>query len=296
MNISEEKRNEIIVYEGFLRRASSLPLPFLLKGSFVTRQYFSNPGDRIPNDLDWLYMNPLTGKDETAKALDEWMIQVTETVENDGVQFKSFRENAFWRMIDYAMDDDFPTVNTDLACSLDGVSLYPCQIDVSYNLPVDAPPVPLLYTPLRGKPFTIPYTVPLALQVSWKLHQSLVRTRFKDLFDLMHLVVHADFTPEVLQQSLQALVKECAKDRTNPARLQYLLNGSWDALFHMKEDSPWIMWRYRTAQLPFDDRAESITNPDKLPKSLADFKLQFEDALLTAGFYDLDLRTLHRLK
>jgi hypothetical protein len=40
---------------------------------------------------------------------------VTELDLDDGVMFRSFRENAFWRYIDYAMADDFPTVNTDIA-------------------------------------------------------------------------------------------------------------------------------------------------------------------------------------
>ena len=91
--------------------------------------------------MDWLYLNPLNSKEDAVKALDEWMIAVSETFEMDGVHFRSFRENAFWRGIDYAMADDFPTVNTDLDGSLDGGPEYQYSIDVSYNLPVDVPPV-----------------------------------------------------------------------------------------------------------------------------------------------------------
>jgi hypothetical protein len=268
----------------------------MLKGSYVTRQYFSNPEDRIPGDMDWLYLNPLNDKEEAARLLNEWMINVSELNENDGVQFRSFRENAFWRGIDYAMADDFPTVNTDLRGWLDGEQANEYPIDVSYNLPVDVPPVPLLYTPLRGKPFTIPYTVPLVLQVSWKLHQTLVRPRFKDLFDLKHLVTHPAFTKEVLQQSLQALVKECAKDKQDPARLQYLLNGNWRYLFHTNDDIAWDSWRHIKEAYGWKwNEAERITDLKNLPTGLTEFKEQFKEAFMTAGFYDIDLRTLHRL-
>lgn len=293
MNIYDEAiRAEIIVYEGLLRRAASLDLPFMLKGSYVTRQYFPNPEDRIPGDIDWLYLNPLNSKEDAVKALDEWMIAVTEAFEMDGVHFRSFRENAFWRMIDYAMDDDFPTVNTDLDASLDGGPVREYSIDVSYNLPVDVPPVPLVYTPLQGKPFTIPYTVPLALQVAWKLHQTLVRPRFKDLFDLKHLVVHPAFTKEVLQQSLQALVKECAKDKHDPAKLEYLLNGKWSYFFSETDTKAWDNWRHpRTAYSWTIHEAEQITDVKNLPTGLTEFKEQIKEAFMIAGFYDVDLKT-----
>jgi hypothetical protein len=290
MSIFEDRREMIIVYEGFLRRAASLDFPVMLKGSYVTRQYFPNPDNRIPGDMDWLYLHPLNSKEDAAKALDEWMIAVSETFEMDGVHFRSFRENAFWRGIDYAMADDFPTVNTDLDASLDGGPVYQYSIDVSYNLPVDVPPVPLLYTPLRGEPFTIPYTVPLALQVSWKLHQTLVRPRFKDLFDLKYLVVHPHFTKDVLQQSLQALVKECAKDKHDPAALEYLLNGKWNYFFSETDDKAWNYWR-----LPRNDFAGFAAyeaNVKDLPLTLAEFKEQFKEAFTIAGFYDVDLKTL----
>jgi hypothetical protein len=296
MSMNEAKRNSMIVYEGLLRRAASLGLPFMLKGSYVTRQYFPNPEDRIPHDVDWLYLNPIDSKEDAAKAFDEWMIAVSEAFEMDGVHFRSFRENAFWRGIDYAMADDFPTVNTDLDASLDGGPVYQYSIDVSYNLPVDAPPVPLVYTPLRGKPFTIPYTVPLALQVAWKLHQTLVRPRFKDLFDLKYLVVHPVFTKEVLLQSLQALVKECAKDKHDPAGLEYLLNGKWSYFFNETDGKAWDDWRHpRTSYGWTWTAAESYTDIKNLPTELTEFKEQVKEAFKLAGFYDIDPRALHKL-
>lgn len=50
---------ELLAYEAFIRRASELGLPFMLKGSYVTRQYFTDPALRTPHDLDWVYMLPI---------------------------------------------------------------------------------------------------------------------------------------------------------------------------------------------------------------------------------------------
>lgn len=119
MPIPEEKIVAMLAYEAFLRRASRVNLPFMLKGSYVTRQYFMNPEERIPNDLDWVYLHPIAHIEEARSIFDDWVIKVTEMYERDGVQFQSFKENAFWRMLDYAMADDFPTINTDLKCWVD---------------------------------------------------------------------------------------------------------------------------------------------------------------------------------
>ena len=68
---------------------------------------------------------------------------MTELPADDKVQFQSFREDDFWRRIDYAMHEDFPTGNTSLYCWVDGkrtwISLY-----LTFNLPMAAPSVPLL--------------------------------------------------------------------------------------------------------------------------------------------------------
>jgi hypothetical protein len=113
-------RIKMLAHEAFIRRAAALDAPFMLKGSYVTRQYFENPTDRIPADLDWNYLGILSNVDDARRTFDAWITAVTESNLDDGVRFRSFKENPFWRMIDYAMSDDFPTVNTDLMCWIDG--------------------------------------------------------------------------------------------------------------------------------------------------------------------------------
>lgn len=276
----------MLAYESFIRRASEVNMPFMLKGSYVTRQYFPNPADRKPGDLDWLYLERLNDPAISRDLFTKWATLVTELGTNDGVEFTSFSENAFWRMIDYAMHDDFPTVNTDLACWVDEDEIHSLPLDISFNLPVDFPPVPLVYRPLRGEPFIIPYTAPLCLQVSWKIHQTLVRPRFKDLFDLIHLLRHSSFTPETLDQSLKALVRECNADSIALYRFQYFLQGDLDRLFDGSISALWDYWRHQidSGSRQYYETAEDITKAAKLPYNLSEFLVIFYTALIHAGF------------
>lgn len=280
---------EMIAYEGFIRRASEVNFPFMLKGSYVTRQYFANPTDRLPNDLDWVYLHTLTNVEDARKTFDEWVIQVTETYEKDGIRFQSFKENAFWRMIDYAMADDFPTINTDLKCWVDEEEFDWFALDISFNLEVEAPPIPLLYQPLRGEPFTIPQTVPLSLQVAWKLHQTLVRPRFKDIFDLTHLLQHPDFNAKALEQTLKALTNECKADNVDVHSIQYMIDGNLQPLFKdVDSNAMWDFWRFGKSKngltyLQVYEKAEHITDAEKLPSHLSEFIEQFQSALSKAG-------------
>ena len=281
---------EILAYEAFIRRAAELDLPFMLKGSYVTRQYFENPADRIPYDLDWVYMERVENADEAQTLFNDWATRATELWQNDGVVFRSFRENAFWRMIEYAMADDFPTVNTDLLCWVNKEKFEDFSMDVSFNLPMDVPSVPLFYNPLQGEPFIILNTTPLSLQVAWKLHQSLTRLRFKDLFDLLHLLKHPDFDEAARRQTMYALKKECRADNTDITRLQWLVAGNLQPLHpDPTADAGWQYWRHGRKQndsyyFDYAERAEHITNPNALPETLADFQQQIREAFSKAGF------------
>ena len=46
--------NQLVVdsVEAFMKRASELDMPFMVKGSIITRQYFPNPEMRKVADLD----------------------------------------------------------------------------------------------------------------------------------------------------------------------------------------------------------------------------------------------------
>lgn len=287
----------MLAYESFIRRAAQLGMPFMLKGSYVTRQYFPDPTQRIPADLDWLYLEKLNDPETSRSIFSEWVRLITEIKTNDGVAFMSFSENGAWSLIDYAMHDDFPTTYTELACRVDKDEIHSLEIDISFNLPVDFPPIPLLYKPLRGEPFIIPYTVPLCLQVSWKIHQTLVRPRFKDLFDLTYLLEHISFSEETLNQSIEALVYEANKDHIDLIRFYHFLAGHMDVLFGERShamferdiQSEWEIWRNKRSSVLTEQRlsidcAEQLTDVNKLPYSLPEFLDNFYVVLNHAGF------------
>lgn len=291
MTTIDNKQKLILAQEAFIRRASIIAMPFMLKGSFVTRQYFKNPNDRIPADLDWVYLEKLNSETDARQVFNKWATLITALELDDNVEFVSFKENEFWRMIDYAMADDFPTVNTDIDCFVYGKNCSFC-VDISFNLAIEQPPISLMYQPLSGKQFVIQHTVPLCLQVSWKIHQTLVRPRFKDIFDLMYLVQHESFNSETLELSFQALLNECKADNVDLNKLKFFLNYEFNKLFSdysMKEC--WDFWRHGVKKnkymggVYYYDNASDIINPDLLlPKELNVFLTRFENILSQKGF------------
>ncbi len=289
MELTEQQQMAMLAYESFIRRASEINMPFMLKGSYVTRQYFPEDIVRIPADLDWVYINPIDELNTANNIFSRWVTLATELETDDNVVFRSFKENAFWRMMDYAMADDFPTVNTDILCWVNGTP-FEFDLDISFNLDIPGGAASLEYQPLSGPRFPVPYTAPLHLQVAWKIHQTLVRPRMKDLFDLMYLVKHPDFNRETLHQSFEALLKECIADEVNLAQLASFLNYQLAELFKkVSLADTWNYWRLGqesedTWYFSRNDQASFITNANRIPIKLEVFINQFKEAMVMAGF------------
>lgn len=217
----------MLSFEAFLRRAARLELPFMLKGSILTRQFFANKENRVVQDLDYLYFGKVRDDASFMEVeLSNWVESVTTTTLADGVEYRPFSENRFWRALDYAMNDDFPTTNTDLYCTV-GTTVNPIVgLDVSWGLPLHVPPASLLYHPLEGEPFEIPFVAPIGLQISWKLHQCLVRPRLKDLIDLVYLLEHGQFSEDDLDVAVVEFLKECQKDQVDGLKLLEYIHGN----------------------------------------------------------------------
>ena len=294
----QASHNEMLAQEAFIRRAAAVGGPFMLKGSFVTRQYLAHPEQRIPQDLDWVCLTPAQSEEQMRTLLNAWATAVTEQPAADGFTFQSFRENTFWRMIEYAMSDDFPTVNTDVGVWLPGHSpatdtaMLSISVDVSFNLVVEPPPVPLTYRPLDGEPFLVPCTCPLALQVAWKLHQTLVRPRYKDLTDLIALLAVPAFDAATRAAALQALVDECHSDQVNPQKLSYYATAEATADSHRlgRHNSSWFHQLLNPgdkASNPFEDiylqYAHHLGADSKHYSSLPELFADFQTALNRAG-------------
>lgn len=275
----------MLVAEAFMRRAAMVNGPFALKGSLVLRQYLPDPDERIPGDMDWIGMGEL---DETA--LNRWTEEVTAVRLDDGVEFRRFSENGFWRLMDYAMDEDFPTVNTDLLARVNGETHELRGMDVTYGLKLDPPPLPLSYRGMDGTVFEMPATCSLELQVAWKLHQSLVRPRFKDLVDLLWLLKANRLEVE---KTTAALRDECDKDKVPLGRLAWLLEGTlaqhpmYTAPAHGRAASMaerYAGWLTGAAHVFEPPAKPNFRRPDRLPPSADDLMSQLGRALRESGF------------
>ncbi|MGB1243302.1 MAG: nucleotidyl transferase AbiEii/AbiGii toxin family protein [Chitinophagales bacterium] len=294
---------QLISIEAFLRRASQLNMPFMVKGSIITRQFLEDASIRHAADLDFVYMGEeLTNVDEARKIFSAWATQVTELQLNDGVRFDSFQENAFWRSIDYAMSDDFPTVNTDLICYLDVGSEKIMNdrlgLDISFNLDISCPPEPLIYNPLQGESFWLEYTCPLPLQIAWKLHQTITRPREKDIFDLIHLLQHESYEKEMFDKTWEALWKECQADGVPIQRIAWFTSDKMYRYFLLKEKGETDTNLYKqvyseTAQiiginaLSSEDMSYFLAEGKNPYSKLSNMLLVFKNALNKAGFSEL---------
>jgi len=208
-----EKRY-MVALEAFLRRVSIVNMPFALKGSLLTRQYFPSHIERYVDDLDFFYMEKIFDVAGADNIFTNWMCKVTTQYVDDGIEFRDFRENTFWRMIDYAMDDDFPTVNTDIDYNVTDIEEDGLCLDISFNLDINTEFIPLMYKPIFGDEFVVPYTIPLPVQIAWKLHQTIIRPRYKDLYDLKFLISHPSYDSLGAEETLKVLADECRHDKT----------------------------------------------------------------------------------
>jgi hypothetical protein len=138
------------------------------------------------------------------------------------------------------MDKDFPTVTTNLLVNIAGREHAIEGMDVSYGLKLLLPPQPLEYQATFGNSFRLPLACPFDLQIAWKLHQCMVRPRFKDIFDLTMLLRENSVDPHIVWSTLS---EECTKDKTPLERFNLLIDGRLD--LHP-------MWKtYSLEQFPF---------------------------------------------
>ncbi|MDO4878447.1 MAG: nucleotidyl transferase AbiEii/AbiGii toxin family protein [Neisseria sp.] len=274
--LPEEGLLELCAGEAFIRRSALAGEDFMLKGSYLTRQYFPKLPQRLPGDLDFVYLPHLSDSETAERKFSKWVQAVTTMDLRDGVYFTPFEQNRFWRMIDYAMSEDFPTVNTDLVCTVDGkpVELY---LDISFNLDIPAT-VPLTFrTPVED--VYLPHTVPLFLQIAWKMHQSLVRPRVKDLYDLIYLAGRTGGDVRIVDDAMQALADECARDKIPEKRIREFL------LFKPEKLMPQTGSRF-SADLAWKAEADHLrgsTCPG-LPQTFEELHGQFVRAMRKAGF------------
>jgi hypothetical protein len=279
--------------EAFLRSASLVDAPFMLKGSLVTRQYLKDPSARFAVDLDWVYLEYLDDRNKAENIFSKWLKDIAHARGTYGYRFKA---DEYWAGLDYAMADDFPTISTYVKCYRHDEFLFNLKLDISFNLEILYDPKSLLYRPEGFIPFLIKKTCPLALQVSWKLHQTLARSRVKDFYDLIQLLKHEAFNEEELKKAILALRKECWNDDIPVSKLQFYLEDTAINICKEKEENRlpenWYdIEPYSLQELYYNLTALNIISLESIqPKEaiqytkMSELLLDFQQALIDAGF------------
>lgn len=297
--ITDEEYLDMVSFEAFLRRAAKFNLPFMLKGSILTRQFFSNKENRRVRDIDYLYFGEVKDDvDFMTRELSDWVEAVTSLSIADNVVYRPFSENKFWRAIDYAMNDDFPTTNTDLYCTVKNTVNPIIGLDVSWGLPLNIPPESIIYKPLEGEPFEIKYTAPLSLQISWKLHQCVVRPRLKDIIDVCYLLKDTDISKKRIVITVQEFIKECQKDKIDSERIFCFIDGSLRKYLSQKERLATPIFDSKSIKPPLSNMGELEINDIEFLKytfpnyhleysNINDILIDFEELLKKHNFKEI---------
>ncbi|HAS47102.1 MAG TPA: hypothetical protein DCS93_41855 [Microscillaceae bacterium] len=236
--------------------------------------------------MDWVCMKRFTSPKKAQKLFNKWLKAVTSLDLDDGVKFKSFREDNYWEDMEYGLlyDDmtELSTVGTKLAFELeDSIEPEYMYLDISLHLEWQATPVSLLYQPMSGEPFTLAYTAPLSLQIAWKIHQTLIRLRIKDVHDLIWLLKHPSYDLEAIGETARYLIDEYYITRhthqENLVQLKYFLADEFDKVNYYTASNDAQLWR----------DWENYAAKNEIKNSVASFeamRIELQASLEQSGF------------
>ncbi len=218
-------------------------LPFIVKGSFLTRQYHKDPLARLKSggDIDLIYTGSVctipkpdtydydtyhTYIREVEKLLKPELIDILYKLEEimtrkleltERPEFildletlgydRLFKDSVevYFSLVNYAADGDFVTVGFGT-----GIGKYDVEIDIAIDMPVHFQPETILYRTLAGKEVMLKNTTPLIYQTAWKIHQIIVRPRMKDLDDVIRFLPHIDFEDRhIFELFFDEIISEC---------------------------------------------------------------------------------------
>lgn len=219
---SDRRLKQLAIYERLLDGVASSGLPFMVKGSYLHCRCFPRPLERLllSDGPDFVALTPYWGslKEVTRDALqsvaaetriDEVLQLILEILASErsdaGAAEDQGRKTSVAVSRQIISEDDFSTLRVALTHDREKYVL-----DFAVNLSLYEQPVSLVYKPVWGSPFTLPYAASMEAQVAWKLHQCLIRTRAKDLVDLIYMLGDVDFSDEVrLYAVLKTVLGEC---------------------------------------------------------------------------------------
>lgn len=277
-----EQLLQLIASEAFLRRMNGQYDPFMLKGSFVSRLYFPDDTMRLPADLDFVYLGNVKDAEKAESFFSEWADKITQTPANDYIKFERFSKHDSWQGVDYQMHQDFPTVQGEISARVVNQEVK-ISVDISFNLDLLSEPVDMLYpTPMDD--IYLPYTVPLAVQVAWKIHQGIVEPRFKDFYDLAYLAPQL-IQPDDIKLMLNTLKNECERDKIALEEIQkFFIYQDHQRLgqyyFHSLGKG-----KYLPASQNYDEQISRLKNYcPKIPTDFDDFWLLYQISMQESQF------------
>ncbi|OON98400.1 MAG: hypothetical protein ATN35_05280 [Epulopiscium sp. Nele67-Bin004] len=263
----ERKKIELEISEQLMISIAE-DLPFIIKGSFLTKEYHKNPYARIENggDIDLILnrkldlIHPITSDNyydifmpqidknlqhevtsilyKLEKILDNkfdlieqpWFITALETEGYNNLLQDGEVELC---LVNYASDGDFLTIGLAIDYPINIVDNQPTMgtvvIDIAINLPINFTPEEILYKTLDGREVKLKNTTPLLYQTAWKMHQTLCGPRIKDLDDLAVFLPHINFEDEeTFKKFFDEIIKECKLTPEENANM--LINNLIDLL------------------------------------------------------------------
>lgn len=214
---------KVLLYEAFLIRTTFVDKEFVLKGSLLTRQEIEDKTDRAPGDLDFLYLGKEKDPDKVGVIFTEWLEEVMYIGVDDFCGFQMDGDH-FWWGIDYAMDDDFPTTGTSITGHFHHHH-EDINIDITWNLPSNFEPISKMYTTESGDKFLLKKSIPVPVQIAWKLHQTIIRPRSKDLIDIVLLLRANKLNKQEIELLVNVFKEECNHGDIDSNRILLFTSG-----------------------------------------------------------------------
>lgn len=199
--------------DNLVKRYSEIDDNFVLKGSLVTRQFIKSKEVRYAQDIDFIY-DGLTNENPF-NYFSNWLNRITKLEIKDSVRIMPFSENEFWRRRDYAMNDDFPTTNTDLLAIFGNGQKININLDISWGLSLENEITELEYICADESKVKV-RVVDLPIQIAWKLHQCVTRPRGKDFMDIILLLERKVLSNDEIRRIKVKFRDECFRDNLNP--------------------------------------------------------------------------------
>lgn len=236
---NEEKKLYFI--EAFLKRSSIVKGPFSLKGDLLTRQYLKDMNKRVVRDIDFLCTERIEKEEEAHRIFSEWINKSIKINLNDGIKFDVFEEYDDWENFSYDYDSgtDFEPVNEKITGRYNDENgrekEFSFRINISFNFETTSNGISLEYKSDFFDDIYLEKTIELEIQAAWKLYQTIVRPRLKDIVDLCYLIENKEFTEESVEKTLKEVKNECDQLNLNKNAAKKIILGNLSKIYTNRE-------------------------------------------------------------